>query len=207
MVTFRQVDPLYTIDLADPTTPAVRGELKIPGYSAYLHPIGDDLLLGVGQDADDQGRILGTQVSLFDVSDPAKPLRTHQFKLPRHSRTEAEFNHRAFLYWPQTGLAVLPVGWWGYSDRSGEWEGYHGAIALRIGSSGIERLGTIEHDLDPDVEESGFYAWMHAPIRRSLVIGGELFTLSEAGLKGSDLDSLAETSWTRFPSPPTPYGY
>lgn len=207
VVTFRQIDPLYTIDLSDPSTPAVRGELKIPGYSAYLHPIGEDLLLGVGQDADEQGRILGTQVSLFDVSDPAKPLRTHQFKLPTHSRTEAEFNHRAFLYWPQTGLAVLPVGWWEYKDGSGQWESYHGAIALRIGSSGIERVGSIEHDLDPDRDESAFYGLTHAPIRRSLVIGRELFTLSEAGLKGSDLGSLAETSWTRFPSLPTPYTY
>ena len=52
MVTFRQTDPLYVIDLADPTNPVVTGELKIPGYSAYLHPVGDGLLLGVGQDAD-----------------------------------------------------------------------------------------------------------------------------------------------------------
>ena len=207
VVTFRQVDPLYTIDLADPTAPEVRGELKIPGYSAYLHPIGDDLVLGVGQDADDQGRLLGTQVSLFDVSDPAKPTRTHRFTLPRRSRTEVEFNHRAFLYWPRTGLAVLPVGWWGYKEGSDEWESYQGAIALQVGSEGIEQLGTIEHDLEADGGEPGFYRWMHAPIRRSLVIGEELFTLSDAGLKGSDLASLAENSWTRFASPPTPYVY
>lgn len=209
VVTFRQVDPLYTIDLSDPTDPQVLGELKIPGYSAYLHPIGEDLLLGVGQDADEQGRLRGTQVSLFDVSDPANPQRTHQFKLPRYSRTEVEFNHRAFLYWPQTGLAVLPVGWWGYKDGSGEWESYHGALALRVGPEGIERLGTIEHELDGEAlkKQSGYYRWMHAPIRRSLVIGDGLFTLSDAGLKGSDLESLADTSWTRFPSRPTPYVY
>ena len=51
VVTFRQVDPLYTVDLSDPTDPTVEGELKIQGYSAYLHPVGDDLVLGVGQDA------------------------------------------------------------------------------------------------------------------------------------------------------------
>ena len=69
VVTFRQVDPLYTLDLSAPSQPVVRGELKIRGYSAYLHPVGDDLLLGIGQDADDDGRVVGAQASLFDVSD------------------------------------------------------------------------------------------------------------------------------------------
>jgi len=69
VVTFRQVDPLYTLDLSEKSAPKVLGELKILGYSAYLHPISDKLLLGVGQDASAQGRTLGTQLSLFDVSD------------------------------------------------------------------------------------------------------------------------------------------
>ena len=73
VVTFRQIDPLYTLDLSQPERPRVLGELKIPGYSAYLHPIGEDLLLGVGQDADENGRPLGTQLSIFDVSDLRKP--------------------------------------------------------------------------------------------------------------------------------------
>ena len=75
VVTFRQVDPLYTLDLSKKTDPRVVGELKILGYSAYLHPISDDLLLGVGQDATAQGRTTGTQLSLFDVSDPRNPAR------------------------------------------------------------------------------------------------------------------------------------
>ena len=148
-------------------------------------------------------------MSLFDVSDAANPVRTHQYRLPRSSRTEVEFNHRAFLYWPQTGLAVLPIGWWGYQEGSNQWESYQGAIALRIGSGGIERLGTIEHELDEDDlgSGSGYYRWMQAPIRRSLVIGDNLFTLSDAGLKGSDLASLVEASWTRLPPRPIPYVY
>ena len=73
VVTFRQIDPLYTVDLSLPERPRVLGELKIPGYSAYLHPIGEDLLLGVGQDATEEGRPTGTQLSLFDVSDLRSP--------------------------------------------------------------------------------------------------------------------------------------
>src|SRR5690606_3548238 len=72
VVTFRQVDPLYVIDLADPTAPEAVGELKIPGFSAYLHPVADGLLLGVGQDADEEtGATEGPHVSLFGVPEPA----------------------------------------------------------------------------------------------------------------------------------------
>ena len=82
VVTFRQVDPLYTVDLSAPANPRVRGELKIRGYSAYLHPVGRDLLLGVGQDATEQGQLLGTQLSLFDVSD----VRAAAAPAPAHGR-------------------------------------------------------------------------------------------------------------------------
>ncbi|HCT77700.1 MAG TPA: benzoate transporter, partial [Micromonosporaceae bacterium] len=67
VVTYRQVDPLYTINLCDPRNPKIVGELKIPGYSAYLHPVSSSRLIGVGQDATEQGRVTGTQISLFDV--------------------------------------------------------------------------------------------------------------------------------------------
>ena len=101
VVTFRQTDPLYTIDLSRPERPRVLGELKIPGYSAYLHPVGDDLLLGVGQDATDTGVRQGLQLSLFDVSDLAHPARLQQARLgDRFSGSSAEWDHHAFLWWP-----------------------------------------------------------------------------------------------------------
>ena len=82
VVTFRQVDPLYVVDLTDPTAPRVTGELKIPGFSSYLHPVGDGLLLGVGQDATDEGRSLGAKVSLFDVTDPTNPIERSTWTAP-----------------------------------------------------------------------------------------------------------------------------
>ena len=81
VVTFRQIDPLYTLDLANPERPRLLGQLKIARYSAYLHPIGEDMLLGIGQAADEQGHPLGTQLSLFDVSNPAHPKRLQQAAL------------------------------------------------------------------------------------------------------------------------------
>ena len=218
VVTFRQTDPLYTIDLSDPADPKVMGELKILGYSAYLHPIGDGLLLGVGQDADERGVISGTQVSIFDVSDLSDPVRTHQFNLAESSSSEVEFDHRAFLYWPPTETLVLPIGWSGYEGDYWQW--FSGAKVLKAGEGGIEDLGFIEHrpswaqpkpagfDGKPNTTfadggeimvENGYYGDETVPIRRSLVIGPNLFTLSDSGLKASDLASLSERAWIEFP--------
>ena len=207
VVTFRQTDPLYTIDLSDPTAPEVVGELKILGYSAYLHPIGDGLLLGVGQDADEQGRISGTQVSLFDVADPANPVRIHAYTFGESSRSEAEFDHHAFLYWPPTGRVVLPIGWWGYTDGNGNWVSHNEAIVLDVGPDGIEEVGAIRQGIDPDFDYEEIFGYdlrsymNSAPIARSLVVDETLFTLSWLGLKGSDLETLVDTSWILFPVP------
>lgn len=92
VVTFRQTDPLYTLDLSNPADPRVRGELKIPGYSAYLHPVAEDRLLGVGQDTTEEGRTKGAQVSLFDVSDLATPRRLAVADLGEYSTSSAEFD-------------------------------------------------------------------------------------------------------------------
>lgn len=106
VVTFGQADPLYTVDLSDPARPRVLGELKIPGCSAHLRLPGDGLLLG-GAGLRRAGPLLGTQVSLFDVSDHAHPARLHQASLgPGWS--EAESDQHAFLFWPPTGLLAVP---------------------------------------------------------------------------------------------------
>jgi hypothetical protein len=174
VVTFRQVDPLFTLDLSQPERPRVLGELKIPGYSAYLHPIGEDLLLGVGQDVDEKsGRPLGTQLSIFDVSDLRKPTRLHTQHLGQ-GWSEAEHDHHAFLFWPQTGLVMIP-----FEQR---------AVGFRVGRSrGIDPLGRVEHD-------------QGSPIRRSLVVRDSVLTVAENGIKASSLATLAERGWAAFPA-------
>ena len=182
VVTFRQVDPLYTIDLSRPSAPAVRGELKIRGYSAYLHPLAGDLLLGVGQDATEEGRVLGTQVSVFDVSDLRRPALLARQRLDK-SWSEVEWDHRAFLHWPQAAIAVLPVQ--ASVESPGPDRPFSGAVVAKVARSGIDVVGTVSHGGSD-------------PVRRSLVIGTTLYTLSEAGLKGSGLTTLAPRSWVRF---------
>ena len=175
VVTFRQTDPLYTLDLSNPAAPRVTGELKILGYSAYLHPVGEDLLLGIGQDATEEGRRLGTQVSLFDVADPANPVRLHARRLgERFSSSEVEYDHKAFLWWGATDLAMLPV----MAER------FAGAVGVRVTRRGIEEVGRVTHNAEGQT-----------PVRRSLVVGDRLFTLSYAGLKASRLSDLSDLSF------------
>ncbi|MCC6222740.1 MAG: beta-propeller domain-containing protein [Thermoleophilia bacterium] len=196
VVTFRQVDPLHVVDLADPEHPRLRGELHIPGYSSYLHPIGDGLLLGVGQDATAEGRILGTQVSVFDVSDPASPTRLHHLSLGGGS-SEAEWDHHAFLYDPATGSVVIPLDTWGLGEGGFE-EWWSGAVLLRASRAGIEQLRTLTHVSPPD--PFGGESWP-VSIRRSLVLGGTLYTLSDAGALATSLDTLADLGWAGYPLP------
>jgi Beta propeller domain len=180
VVTFREVDPLYVVDLERPSEPVVRGELKIRGYSAYLHPVGEGLLLGVGQDASERGLQLGTQLSLFDVSDPSRPRRLHQAAIAASS-SAAELDHHAFLWWAPRDLAVVPL-----TVHGGQF--FQGAAGFRVRRGpGIEEAGRASHD--------------NAPILRSFVAAGRLFTLSDAGLEVDSLDSLAEEAWLPFPPP------
>lgn len=171
IVTFRQTDPLYVIDLSDPTDPQVAGELHIPGFSSYLHPIGDGLLIGLGRDADPtSGRTLGLKLSLFDVNDPAAPTELHNLVFPNEawfSHSVAEHDHHAFSWFAEQGLLALPVqsGTW--------WEGSSGIQVFSVSpEGGFESAGQVEHD---------GYAL------RSLRIGDTLYSLSYGQLIASDL--------------------
>ena len=192
VVTFRQVDPLYALDLSDPAAPEVKGELKILGFSSYLHPIGDDLLLGIGQDANEEGQTQGAQVSLFDVSDLSDPKRLFAQSLGQYAGSQAEYDHHAFLYWAPTKLSVLPV-----SQYSSEDDQFAGAVGLEIDPvEGISEVGRVQHD---KIEQ---YGWSYYPeIRRSLVVRDRLLTVSPGGVMSSTLDTLERVGFSVFPQP------
>jgi uncharacterized secreted protein with C-terminal beta-propeller domain len=183
VVTFRQVDPLYTLDLHDPAHPRVLGELELPSYSAYLHPVGDNLLLGIGQNIDPRSNEpQGTQVSLFDVADPAHPTRLAKTVLGQ-GWSAVESDHHAFLYWPATGLVVVPFG--------------QQAVAMHVSrKAGIDELGRIVHVQARQAQLP--------QIDRSVVVGQALFTVSSAGVASNGLTSLDPLGWQAFPTPPAP---
>jgi hypothetical protein len=192
VVTFRQIDPLYVLDMSNPEAPVLQGELKIPGYSAYLHPVGDGLLLGVGQDATDDGRALGTQLSLFDVSDPTAPQRIAT--LPVGGWSDVEWDHKAFLFWPADGTIVLPVSP-GWSDcgpqvtclASGITGAGGGVVVARLDGRELNGVGTINHETRND-----YGCWN--PLQRSVVIGDELVTVGLDQMKFSNRADLSERS-------------
>lgn len=191
VVTFRQTDPLYTIDLSDPAHPRVAGELKILGYSAYLHPVGDGLILGVGQDATDTGRVQGTQLSLFDVSDPSNPVRVDQVTLSEGSSSQAEYDHHAFLYWEPAGLAVVPIQQWNWDDEKEEV--FFGAVGFSVEGDELTEVRRFSHP-GGDSNEWDY----RAQITRSIVIGERLYTISAKGILGSDLGTLDEIDFLGF---------
>jgi hypothetical protein len=139
LVTFRQMDPLYTIDLTDPDHPREIGALKIPGYSGYLHPLGDDLLLGLGIDATDQGQSLGAQAAVFDIGDLRDPQRIAQQGFGEQTSMPALDDPRGFTWLPgrRTGLTTVS-SWTG--DRSR-------LVALDVGADGALRARDLATDV------------------------------------------------------------
>ena len=199
--TFRQTDPLYTLDLSDPAQPRVVGQLPLSGYSAYLYPIDASHLIGVGQSANAYGETAGTQISLFDVSELAAPVRLATYDL-QFGHSEAEFDPHAFLYWPATGLLVLPVQLpydttpqpaapGGTVQPSPAYPPVSEAAVLHVDDHGFTELGTITHPVTVSYPAGG-------QIRRSLIIGTALWTLSDSGLKANDSTTLTPLAWLPF---------
>jgi hypothetical protein len=205
VVTFRQTDPLYVVDLSNPLAPAVVGELKIPGYSAYLHPVGDGRLLGVGQDADEDGRVLGTQISLFDVTNPANPLRIDQVML-EGGWSQAEGNHLAFTYVDGTALAPYERWSWEIVDTTtGKEQSTFdaGVLAIRVNGDTLSLDGVLRTELDSAVTLEVEADWSRIdPYRmvpqRTIVIDGYVYTVTAGGIAIHDLASLTRVTFQRF---------
>ena len=209
IVTFRQVDPLYVVDLRDPRAPRRAGELKIPGYSSYLHPIGAGQLLGVGQDATDQGQRLGTALQVFDVSDPNNPRLV--VKLRVGGQSEAEYDHRAFLWWGPTRNAVIPQS---TVDRG---QYVSGALVTKVNPDAIVVQGRVTHEIPQPGAAPGAIATTipgRAPailpgdtpppyvpteqIRRSAIVNGRLVTVSPNAVKVTDLATISPLLYAPF---------
>jgi hypothetical protein len=235
VVTFRQTDPLFTLDLADPAHPRAVGELKLTGSSAYLHPVDAGRLIGVGTDATADGLRIGSQVSLFDVTDPGRPRRLAETRLP-FGNSEVETDPHAFLYWPASGLVVVPMsqpGWIGL-PRGPEWPGvppgfdspgpilgggtgavrvppwpqpssqpwrqpFEGALVLRVEGHHLTRVGLLQQPRSEDRRALPWFTGGDTRLRRALVVGDTLWTVSAAGVMASGARTLARRAWLPFP--------
>ncbi len=192
VVTFLQTDPLFTFDLSDPTNPQLKGELKVNGFSSYIHPMGPDHLLTIGQDGTDTGQVTGVQLQIFDVSDLANPTRTYQHVLstgPWSSWSEAMWEHHAFTYHAQKEILAIPLNAW----EDGQ-DPFSGLVVLKASkTTGFEELGRVDHSdlVTPECNDCNWdYQWW-VDIRRSVFIEDYLYSISDVGMKVNDLLSPA----------------
>jgi len=205
IVTFRTVDPLFAIDLKDPANPEVLGELKIPGFSQYLHPYDENHIIGFGKDTEVirenwNGRIVeqaietGMKMALFDVSDPTSPKELFSTKVgDRGAFSEVLSNHRALLFSKEKDIIAFPVmiykqegGGFNYGSVS-----FQGAIVYGLDlDKGFTLKGKISHT-DRQPSEYWYYDSGSA-VSRILYIGDVLYTSSMNMVKASDMNSLQE---------------
>ncbi|MCL6610860.1 MAG: beta-propeller domain-containing protein [Peptococcaceae bacterium] len=225
LVTFRQVDPLFVIDLKDPQNPRVLGELKIPGYSDYLHPYDENHLIGVGKEVSPApeprplpvepsvpgtelvppppARQQGVKVALFDVSNPARPVEISKYVVDHpYSDSEVSRNHKAFLFSRAKNLMALPVTCPEYRIMSWEkifppvYRDRQGMYVFDISpEKGIKLRGKISHP--PVVTVSGYEAV--DPVRRAAYINDIFYTVSDGAVKLSRMEDLKEIKLVRLP--------
>ena len=217
VVTFKKTDPLFVIDLKDPTNPKLLGKLKIPGYSDYLHPYDQNHVIGIGKNTIEASEELkkqrdldfawyqGVKLALFDVTDPENPKEMSKFLIgDRGTDSLALGDHKAFLFNKERGLLVIPVLLAEIKDKqqpdgfggpqSGDYT-FQGAYVFELTlDKGFVLKGRITHVADPEsFKKSGYYYYSAGDaVQRSLYIGNVLYTISNKLVKANNLADLSE---------------
>ena len=211
LVTFETIDPLWVIDLTNPTNPLILGELEVPGVSTYIHPVDSDTLLtiGIGPGPDGLGLDWSmTQVSLFDVSDPTNPTLADSLQLsPAYeddncdewgcgwswSYSEATYEHKAFTYWAPEQLLAVPLSTYRYiyeqiefDDKTYTYSGYEFVSTLELINVDAENGTLSTHGMVNHSEfynDDGLSGWWSGStsIRRSIFMGDYIYAFSAAG--------------------------
>ena len=223
LVTFKQVDPLFVIDLSNPNNPRELGYLKVTGYSAYLHPYDETHIIGIGKETTDAGEFAwyqGVKISLFDVSDVSNPQEIDKLEIgDRGSHSPVLEDHKAFLFDRSRNLLVMPilvaevdqsqypegVPSWAYGEPV--WQGAY-VFDISI-DDGLQIKGRITHIDDlSELEEGYYYYYSPFAVERSLYIDDVLYTISQAKIKMNSLENLDYINEVELPySTWTPYEY
>lgn len=181
LVTFYQTDPLFVVDVSNPESPEIKGELKIPGFSNYLHPYGEGLLIGVGQDGTESGTTRHIKISLFDVSDKENPKEISKLVYggnSGYSYSAAQNDHKAYLTFSDSGEFAVPI--YEYNNR-GTSTAYASAVTVENGELKITNTYT------PEARQNGeTYSVYSDEIQRVTYSGDTVYTLSDAGLTAFD---------------------
>ncbi|MEZ4362585.1 MAG: beta-propeller domain-containing protein [Kofleriaceae bacterium] len=195
ITTFRRVDPLFTLDLSDRRNPRVVGELKIPGFSTYLHPMEDGKLLSIGVGGDDNGANWRTTVSMFDVGNFAAPQATSVLPIAAEGGwgwSEALWEHKAFTYWAPKQLLAIPQSNYQQVAANGRVE-YNYLSKLELvnvdPATGLSRGSSIDHSAYYNVDRQ--YYWQNVDIRRSIFMGDYIYALSDKAITVHRLSDMA----------------
>jgi uncharacterized secreted protein with C-terminal beta-propeller domain len=215
LVTFKKVDPLFVIGLDDPAAPRVLGRLKIPGFSDYLHPYSENLLIGVGKETveaeeGDFAWYQGVKIALFDVSDVENPREVAKIIIgDRGTDSPVLSDPKAFLFDKDRNLLAMPIllaeinesqypdGVPSYAYGEYVWQGLY---VFTITEDSIALRGQVTHVNNPEeFMKSGYYYYSEFSVTRSLYIENMLYSISDAKVKISDLTSLETVKEIKLP--------
>ncbi|PTL83251.1 beta-propeller domain-containing protein [Vitiosangium sp. GDMCC 1.1324] len=198
VVTFRQVDPLFTFDLSDPAHPRKVGELKVPGFSTYIHPVDDTHLLTVGVQVAENGdwRSRALKLSLFDVTDPANPREAFtQLVGTAYGWSESLYEHKAFNYFPAKGLVAIPFSDWTQPYNGDYWGGFVSDLRVfRVNpATGFSPVGAVS--MKDVFQTVNYYTWSYTyspNVRRSVMADDYVYAISDAGVRVAHVSNLSQ---------------
>jgi uncharacterized secreted protein with C-terminal beta-propeller domain len=205
VVTFLQVDPLFCVDLSDPRDPKVLGELKIPGFSSYLHPLGDGLMIGFGRNVletfiekpDGSREVVGTidygaKISLFDLNDPFNPLEIDVMNLERNSWSMAFNNPRAIMVDRERRIFGFAFENWSMMDN----EGRYGVRLIGVQGRRLVDLATLREDANSGGYDGKYY--YYPGDSRLCYIGNTLYTITGGTVTAYDYTTFARLAQLTF---------
>ena len=204
IVTFKQVDPLFVIDVSNPENPKVLGELKIPGFSKYLHPYSENLLIGFGQDAEtfkdkygERTLTTGMKMALFDVTDANNPKELFSVKIgDRGTYSELLNNHKALLFSKEKDIIAFPIT---ITEAANTSNGisygkttFQGAVIYGLDlDKGFIEKGKISHAKTDGAKQYFTYDY-NKQVERIIFIDNTLFTISKGLIKSIDMNDMKE---------------
>ena len=198
MVTFVQTDPLFVIDLSDNENPQVLGELKIPGYSKYLHPYDETHLIGFGETTttNEFGGVVpnGIKMALFDISDPTKPTEVFSTNIGESgTHSELLYNHKALLFSKEKNIIAFPIYITGEIGESNTNLKFQGAIVYSLDlDNGFIEKGRITHK---ESQEERFDYDYKSAVERIIYINDSFYTLSQGLIKETNIDTMEEQDY------------
>lgn len=203
VVTFRRVDPLFTLDMSNPYEPKIMGELTVTGFSTYLHKLDDDHLFTIGEEIDpDNPGIRNVALSIFDVSDLSHPYLVHRYDIgTRYGRSEALWEHKAFTMYSREGedFSFLAIPFTDYEmthDVFSFWRNFKSTLKVfKVKGLTVEEIGEVDHSGLYQQNNERRWGWWYRPnVRRGVFVEDFVYAVSDAGIRVASLNDLGETA-------------